>query len=230
MSYILVDTILIAFLLLQVGKDITKYVERMNELESKLKSSDPKICELEKRLADKSQLCQNLTEQNASLKKQLGIEQVKNVELESSTGSSLRNEVSKYSKQISDLELRLRADSKEKESLQTTIDILKDQLSEIRQLNESRQLNNDTLNSSFSNSGLCRTCLDGSERLEDTAKKVQQLAVEIQQRTESEVARLSTQNAKLLSENSDLESSLRRELNLRHTLETKVTVCEHEIR
>ena len=46
----------------------------MNELESKLKSSDPKICELEKRLADKSQLCQNLTEENASLKKQFEIE------------------------------------------------------------------------------------------------------------------------------------------------------------
>jgi chromosome segregation ATPase len=202
----------------------------MNELETKLKSSDPKICELETRLAEKSQLCDNLTEQNVALKKQLEKEQVKNVELESSSGSSLRNEVSKYARQISDLELRLRADSKEKESLQTTIDILKDQLSESRQLNESRPSNNDTVNSTFSNSGLCRTCLDGSERLEDTAKKVQQLAVEIQQRTEIEVARLSTKNVTLLKENRELESSLRREQNLRHTLETKVTVCEHEIR
>ena len=216
----------------QVGKDITKYVERMNEMEAKVSAADPKILDLEKRLAEKSQTSQTLAKENADLKQKLetATERQKNSDLETSSKSN--KTVSAYLERINDLELKVRADSKEKESLKTTIEILKDQLT------ESRQLSCPDLNeSSFSNgTSFCRSCIDG-DRLEDAARKVQELAVDIQHRTEvdidrltSQTATLTAQNATFLKENRSLEAMLRQEQNLRHTLETKVTVCQNEIR
>ena len=96
---------------------------------------------------------------------------------------------------------------------------MKDQLNESRQfnLNDSRQQLNET-----SSSSICRSCIE-NDRFEEAARKVQELAVDIQRRTDADVSRLTSQNR-------DLESTLRREQNLRHSLETKLAVCENEIR
>ena len=195
----------------QVGKDITKYVERMSELESKVRSTEPKMMEL----AEKSELCRRLTKENQEFQQQL-LEHGKSIEEKSKLTES--------EEKVRLLESRIRSEAQEKESLKTTIEILKDQLYESRQLNDSR--------TNLNESSFCRTCIDGSgsDTLEEAAKRVQELAVDIQRRTEVDIDRLSTKNESLLSENRSLEESLRREQNLRHTLETKVTVCQQEIR
>ena len=216
----------------QVGKDITKYVERMNELEAKVSAADPKIADLEKRLAEKSLITQTLAKENAELKQNLETERLKIKNLDVELSSKSDKNVSIYLERINDLELKVRSDSKEKESLKTTIEILKDQLT------ESRQLSCPDLNESSFSTGtsMCRSCIDG-DRLEDAARKVQELAVDIQHRTEVDIDRLTlqnttltSQNSTLLKENRNLESTLRKEQNLRHTLETKVAVCQNEIR
>jgi chromosome segregation ATPase len=195
----------------QVGKDITKYVERMNELELKVQSTEPKMLEL----AEKSELCRKLTRENQELQQQL-LERGKMIEE--------KPKLNEFDEKVKALESRIRSEAQEKESLKTTIEILKDQLYECRQLNDSRTTLNET--------SFCRTCIDGngSDTLEEAAKRVQELAVDIQRRTEADIDRLSTQNESLLAENRSLEESLRHEQNLRHTLETKVTVCQQEIR
>jgi len=207
----------------QVGKDITKYVERMSELEAKARISEPRITDLERRLADKCSALDNLSDENLKLKKKFDEEKRKTVELEAKkneVGSGFDKadkNVSIYMDKIEQLERQARDDYREKESLKTTIEILKDQLNESRQLNlnDSRQFNE-------TSSSICRSCIEG-DRIEEAARKVQELAVDIQRRTDADVARLT-------SENRDLESTLRREQNLRHSLEMKVAVCENEIR
>ena len=133
--------------------------------------------------------------------------------------SHLSNSSKKFCNYWSQLEKQVRDDDREKESLKTTIEILKDQLNESRQfnLNDSRQQLNET-----SSSSICRSCIE-NDRIEEAARKVQELAVDIQRRTDADVSRLTSQNR-------DLESTLRREQNLRHSLETKLAVCENEIR
>jgi len=199
----------------QVGKDITKYVERMSELESKVRSTEPKMLEL----AEKSEVCRRLTKENEEFQQKL---------LERAKSSDEKSKLIESEGKIKQLESKIRSEAQEKESLKTTIEILKDQLYESRQLNESRHLNDSKMNET----SFCRTCIDGSgsDTLEEAAKRVQQLAVDIQRRTEHDIERLSTQNETLLAENRSLEESLRREQNLRHSLETKVTVCQQEIR
>ena len=210
----------------QVGKDITKYVERMNELEAKVRNPDPKITELEKLLSAKCDECKVLSEQNYDLKQKLSrAEKNGSSEMEARLEAEHSNRsLSVYVEKVEELERKIKSDSKEKESLQTTIDILKDQLSESRRLNDdSRNFGLNESSSTFSTSGgLCRSCLE-SDRIEEVTRKVEELAVDIQRRTDTDVARLASQNRQL-------ESDLRREQNLRHSLETKVAVCETEIR
>ena len=212
----------------QVGKDITKYVERMSELEAKVRNQDPKVSELEKLLSAKCDECRVLSEQNYDLKQKLTAEKNRSSEMEArfeaERSSSRDRSVSVYVEKVEELERKVRSDLKEKESLQTTIDILKDQLHESRRLNDdSRNFGLNDSSSTFSNTGgLCRSCLE-SDRIEEVTRKVEELAVDIQRRTDTDVARLASQNRQL-------ESDLRQEQNLRHSLETKVAVCETEIR
>lgn len=72
----------------QVGKDITKYVERMNELESRVRVSDPKIADLEKKFSEKSTSCDNFAAENLKLKKKLEDEKRRLVELEMTKNES----------------------------------------------------------------------------------------------------------------------------------------------
>jgi hypothetical protein len=44
----------------QIGKDITKYVDKMSDLESRVRVSEPKVSELAGDLAKKLELCRKL--------------------------------------------------------------------------------------------------------------------------------------------------------------------------